>query len=98
MLLELTNGAAIPQSSDWKAFMAQLDSRQVIEIDEATYTHFLEVLPPIAITGAYFFFAEGQEPLTIFWLRKGRYYARRTTWNETGALCRECGINARYWA
>ena len=97
MLLELTNGDAVQQSSDWKQFIAQLESRIIIEIDEQTYMHFLEVLPPKAMKGAYFFHAEGQEPLTIFWKRRGRYYARRTTWNETGALCDELGIDVRYW-
>lgn len=97
MLLELTNGDAVARSSDWKQFIAQLESRFIIEIDEKTYDYFLEVLPPIHMKGGYFFFAEGQEELTIFWRRKDRFYARRTTWNETGALCDEVGIRFPYW-
>ena len=58
------------------------------EIDEETWTWFLECLPPKFMGGGYFAFAEGAEPLRIFWKRGGRFFVRPLTWDETQVFCR----------
>lgn len=63
MLLELTGGDAVAQDSDWSAFIRQLHSYQIIEIDVETYDHFL-VIDPEAVRFAMPRFAQPFETAT----------------------------------
>jgi hypothetical protein len=59
----------------------------VIEIDEETYWHYLEILPPYYFDGNRFCFAEGIVPFHLFFKRGKRYFVRLLTWEETCRLC-----------
>ena len=69
---------------------------RVHEITEETWFYFLEVLPPKLLRGRWFAFAEGQEPLTIFWRRNGIHYCRRLTEEETDRVCAASGLPRNY--
>ncbi|MBI1826052.1 MAG: hypothetical protein HY287_02470 [Planctomycetes bacterium] len=60
---------------------------RVKEIDEETYWWFLEVLPPHYFDGWDFCFAEGFMPYLFFFVRRGRYYVRQLTNDETHRFC-----------
>lgn len=60
------------------------------EITLEAFDYFLEVLPPVFMgkkftfrdgqtVKASFGFAEGYEPITVFWTENGRYFCRRST-------------------
>lgn len=78
----------------WDAFIKAMNSGAEVEIDAAMYDYCLEVLPPIFMNRLVpfpdpktpmrydFGFAEGAEPVTVFW-RAGhgtetRHYCRQT--------------------
>ena len=65
---------------------------RVSVIDDETFDWFLDCLPPKAMFKGGFVFAEGAEPLRLFWKRKGRCFTRQLTWNETDEFCRLAGI------
>ena len=67
------------------------------EIDADTYWWYLEILPPHLIDGDAFCFAEGIEPLRVFWRRGGRYFCRQLDWEETVTLCDLAGITRDYF-
>lgn len=90
-LQELTAGGAspMPEHETWEAAMVRMAAAsEPAEIDEETYFWFLEVLPPRFMAGSYFGFAEGAEPIRLFWKRNGRYYVRSLDWTQTKNLCR----------
>ncbi len=59
----------------------------VQEIDEPTYWHFLELLPPRWMHGDWFAFGEGAGPFRLFWKLHGTYFARELTADETALFC-----------
>ena len=69
---------------------------RTVEIDADTYWWYLEVLPPRVIEGDAFCFAEGMEPLRLFWRRGSRYLCRQLDWEETFNLCDLAGIPRDY--
>ena len=68
----------------WSRFIEAMHSGEEVEIDEEMYYYWLEVLPPVfmwkVIDGKKyeFGFAEGAEPVTVFWRKDGRFFCRRT--------------------
>ena len=62
-------------------------SGPIAEVDEETFWHFLEVLPPKWIDGDAFCFAEGMEPFRLFWQDGTHYFCRQLTWDETHRFC-----------
>jgi hypothetical protein len=76
---------------EWEAFIEAMNSGEQFECDEAMYDYWLGVLPPVdmrvthtfedgqTIYCADFAFAEGCEPITLFWSKGGRYYGRQTS-------------------
>ena len=83
---------------NWKEGIEWMHSRAQIEVDEEVFNYFLEVLPPVFMgkrfkfsdgqeVVACFGFAEGAEPITIFWTdpETKRNYCRRSSlinsWN-----------------
>jgi hypothetical protein len=61
------------------------------EVSDETYDHFLDVLPPKWM-GHGFAFAEGEEPLRLFWKGGGKFYCLQFTWEETVSFCAAAGI------
>ncbi len=78
-----------PDNEDWKAMIDRISvAGRIAEVDEDTYYHFLEVLPPHYQRGSFFAFAEGAEALRLFWQKGDRYFCRQFTWDETITFCR----------
>ncbi len=102
-LQDLTKGepATRPAPGEtWKRTMRRIAVfGETAEVDEQTYWHFLEVLPPQWMDGDTFTFcfAEGMEPLRLFWRRGERYFCRRLTWEETHAFCDLAGLRRDYY-
>jgi hypothetical protein len=74
--------------SAWKEFIAVMRSGQVFECDEQMYFYWLEVMPPVWLnrsvevqghgTVSTFGFAEGAEPVVIFWHEADRFFGQQT--------------------
>ena len=76
----------------WLDFIEAMHSGERFEVDEENWYYWLEVLPPVFMaedidyfpgregqpTRVSFGFAEGSEPITVFWKENGRYYGQRT--------------------
>lgn len=78
-----------PASEPWHALIARISvPGRITEIDQETYTYFLEVLPPKYQGGGLFAFAEGAEPFRLFWVSGTRCFCRALTWDETQEFCR----------
>lgn len=78
-----------PPGENWKAMIDRIHRTGLIhEVDEYTYDWFLECLPPKYQTGGFYAFAEGAEPLKLFWCRDGRFFVRPLTDAETREFCR----------
>lgn len=66
------------------------DISQKTEISEEVFYYYLEVLPPVFMqkkftftdgltVRALFGFAEGYEPITVYWQEGDKYFCRRST-------------------
>jgi hypothetical protein len=87
----------LPDNEDWSGLIQRISvPGQINEITEETYFYFLEVLPPRLFNGNQFCFAEGSEPLRLFWRRKGRHFCRQLTWDETRHVCDASGLPREY--
>jgi hypothetical protein len=72
----------------WQEFIFAMHSGARFEIDKEMFDYWRSVLPPIFLHEivklpqgevlASFGFAEGAEPITVFWRDRGRYYGQRT--------------------
>ena len=84
---------ARPDNETWSTMIERIKPiGRVSVVDEETFDWFLECLPPKFMFKGGFAFAEGAEPLRLFWKRKGRYLTRHLTWDETQEFCRLAGI------
>lgn len=82
-----------PEGEEWGAMIARIHvPGKIAEIDQETYDWFLECLPPKYMNCGLFAFAEGAEEIKLFWSRKGQYFVRPLTWDETEEFCRLTGI------
>lgn len=82
-----------PAGEEWAVMIARISvPGTVAEIDDYTWNWFLECLPPKYMMGGLFAFAEGAEPLRIFWKRQDTYFVRPLTWDETNTFCYLAGI------
>ena len=78
-----------PDGEEWKAMIARIHvTGTIAEIDEDTFDWFLECLPPKYMNGSLFAFAEGAEPLRVFWQKGDAHFCRPLTWDETQDFCR----------
>ena len=94
-LLQLRTAPVVPKPPDesWGQMIDRTRATgQVAAVDEETYWWFLECLPPKYQGQGCFAFAEGAEPLTIFWRKSGEHFCRCLTWDETQTFCRLAGI------
>ncbi len=83
---EATTG---PDKEDWSRMIMRLESGTKTEITSETYNYYLGVLPPhwmgVADNGGCCFaFAEGAQPLRLFWSDRDRYF-----WNTAKHYCRQ---------
>lgn len=83
----------LPNGETWDSMIARIHVTGThAEIDQDTWDWFLECLPPKYMGSGFFAFAEGAEPLKVFWKRGGRFFVRPLTWDETTEFCRLAGI------
>lgn len=80
----------IEDKGGWDAFIAAMHSGNMVEIDDEMYDYWLEALPPIFMNRSIpwpnpkqptrydFGFAEGAEPITVFWSVGERRFCQRT--------------------
>lgn len=89
----------LPPSEEWKEHVERISiPGRVAEITEEHYDYWLEVLPPKYMAGGLFAFAEGAEPLRLFWRGKDeRFWMRQLTWDETTEFCRLASLSFPYW-
>ena len=101
----LTAGDAdpLPESETWGDTMNRIHvPDRVHRITEEVFVQFLELLPPRWMHAQYLAFAEGQEPLQLFWLRKrvtalpAEYFTRRLTELEVEQFCELTGVPQNY--
>lgn len=90
MIRELREGPIEPHTRYATAFQAACNAAagMIVEIDEDTFDWFIDVLPPQYCTPGFFAFAEGAEPLRMFWRKGERYFVRRLSWDETRKFVR----------
>lgn len=82
-----------PPNEEWPGLIARLSPPgRVCEIDQEAYDWFLECLPPRTMFRGGYAFAEGAEPIRLFWTVQGTHYTRQLTWDETAEFCRFAGI------
>lgn len=77
----------------WSAMIVRIRRTGIVhEIDEATYQYFLEVLPPVWIGAGGFAFAEGNEPVRLFWSEGPVFRVRQLTAVEHATFCALAGL------
>lgn len=101
-LIALTSAAEVsvlPDEEEWTEVVNRLSvAGRIAEISADVWEYFLEVLPPKLMGRGYFCFAEGQEPLRIFWRQQGKYFGRQLSQQETDRLCDLAGLPRDYGA
>jgi hypothetical protein len=96
-LMSAAEATPLPDDEAWTELVERISvPGRVNEITEETFWYFLEVLPPKLFGGNRFCFAEGDEPLRLFWQREGRYFCRQLTRHETQRLCDLTGLPRDY--
>ena len=96
-LKDCSDVTELPEEEDWPALIQRISvPGRINEITEETYWYFLEVLPPRLFNGNEFCFAEGDEPLRLFWFRQGRHFCRQLTPEETHHVCDASGLPRDY--
>lgn len=89
---------SLPNAEEWSDMIARIKTPQTIhEISEETYWYFLEVLPPQWMDRGHFAFAEGEEPLQLFWEeQRDAFRTRLLTWEQTYRFCDAAGMSRHY--
>jgi hypothetical protein len=105
LMQQLTVGDADPLSENetWDQMIDRIHvESRIHRISADTFDYFLEVLPPRWMSGSYFAFAEGQDPLQLFWERRHaagesvEYFTRRLTDEEIDQFCRLTRVPRNY--
>ena len=92
-LLQANTATALPDGEQWAAMMERIKAPDAVHaIREETYDYFLEVLPPRWMGRHKFAFAEGEEPVQLFWADGEEYRVRSLTWEQSNRLCDVVGI------
>jgi hypothetical protein len=71
----LTTGDSepIPADETWEQMIQRINvAGRIHRITEEVFDYFLEVLPPRWMRGNHFAFAEGADPLQLFWSRRAQ--------------------------
>ena len=88
-----------PENEPWPKTIERIsNAARIAEITEETWWYFLEVLPPKLHAGNWFAFAEGQEPLRIFWRKRGKHYCRQLTEEQSMQVCELTDLPKDYGA
>ena len=96
LLATLFDGEIIPHPAveNWPLMIERIRvPGRINVITEEVYDHFLGCLPPHWMGDGCFAFAEGAEPLSLFWHQSGEYYVRQLTWEETRQFCHHAHIS-----
>ena len=104
-MVKLTTGEQepLPENEAWADMIRRIHVEgRIHRVKEETYFYFLEVLPPKWMSGRAFAFAEGQDPLQLYWFR-GRdpdleYLTRQLTDDEIDRFCRFVRLPRDYGA
>src|SRR5438876_12309505 len=85
----------VPLTDTWYQHVQRISvPGRIVEVNEEQYFYWLEVLPPKFMSGSLFAFAEGAEPLRLFWQAEDdSYWMRQLTWDETQTFCRLADIS-----
>ena|SRR5436190_95732 len=92
----LTTGKAdkMPSGETWERIIYRIHvTGRIHQITEDVFDYFLEVLPPRWMRGPYFAFAEGADPLQLFWFRRRHesgateHFTRKLTDDEIDQFC-----------
>ena len=87
-------GSVLSFPNDGDTFLKAMHSGETFEMDEDSWDYWLNVLPPVFMhraiklmngdtVSATFGFAEGEEQITAFWRREGRFLGCQTPhWNR----------------
>jgi len=88
----------LTDNEEWEVMIERIKTTDAIhEISEETYWYFLEVLPPKWMDGCHFAFAEGVEPLQLFWQEKqDEFRTRLLSWEQTHRFCDATGVSKHY--
>ena len=79
----------LPAAEDWLELIERISQpNRNQEVNQTEYYYFLEVLPPKYQWNSLFAFAEGAEPLRLFWRKQDHFFCRQLTWTETETFCR----------
>lgn len=108
LLAQLKSAEIVPRpdNEEWAPLINRISTPGIIAaIEEETYFQFLECLPPKFQRGSLFAFAEGAEPLRLFWAKRNplgpegqaHYFCRQLIWDETQEFCRLAGLSFPYW-
>jgi hypothetical protein len=82
------DAVARPDEESWQAMIDRIRPLgRVSVVDDETFDYFLDCLPPKTMFKGGFAFAEGAEPLRLFWRRNGMSYTRQLSWDETHEFC-----------
>ena len=80
---------ACPATEEWGDLINRISvPGRIAEVGEDTYWYFLEVLPPKHMRCSMFAFAEGAEPLRLFWRREDKHFCLQLTLAQTAEYCR----------
>ena len=63
-------------SEQWASLWTAFESRERLEVSRSVYWHFLEVLPPMAMSRTGFVFREGAGLTIDFWQAGDAFYAK----------------------
>jgi hypothetical protein len=80
---------------NWSETITDINSGEIVEINEEVFDYFLDVLPPVNMgrvveisgkqTRTAFGFAEGVEEIKYFWKQQGKFYCWRSNEINTRA-------------
>jgi hypothetical protein len=86
-----------PAEEDWYALVDRISvPDRINEITEDAFRYFLYAWPPRLLGQSHFGFAQGEEPLRLFWISHGRFFCRQLTREETNRLCDASGLPREY--
>ena len=105
LLTKLSAGNAdqMPDVETWEQIIRRIHvTGRIHRITEEVFDYFLEVLPPRWMRGPYFAFAEGADPLQLFWFRERQeseateHFTRKLTDDEIDQFCKLSRIPRDY--
>ena len=85
----------MPADESWEQMIQRINvTGRIHQITEEVFYYFLEVLPPRWLRSSQFVFAEGADPLQLFWMRRAQiaqpemHFTRQLIDAEIDEFCR----------